>query len=114
MVFWLSRIGLGWFCFGVSCFDVWLDSTGTQAFSLFVLSLVGLLFWFQRNLHAGAGPALARPGFFTIRPVGRLTAIRKSKTRPLSSCFIRACVSPHYWTSVGPLLLAADEVRNSY
>ncbi len=68
------------FCLGVSCFGVWLDPTGTQAFSPFTFSLAGPLLWLQRNLHVMAGPA---PWSFPIRPVGSLTTTRKSKTRTL-------------------------------
>src|ERR1039457_7178113 len=83
MASWRGRSGLGWFCFGVFCFRVSLDRTGaTLTRSEFALA--GLLLWFQRNLHAGAGPAPAQAGSFPIRRVGRLTSIRKSKTRTLS------------------------------
>src|SRR5271155_3178901 len=83
MVLWLRRCGLDWFCPGVPGFGQWLDSTGTQALSPFNFSLAVLLFWFQRILHAGAGPALEQAGFFPIRPVGRFTTIGRSETRTL-------------------------------
>src|ERR1700733_13519945 len=68
-------------CPGVPCFSQWLDSTGTQAFSPFNFSLAVSLFWIQRNLHVGAGPALEQAGFFPIGPTGRFTALGASKTR---------------------------------
>src|ERR1035438_4645798 len=65
MASWRGRSGLGWFCFGVFCFRVSLDQTGARV-TRSDFALAGLLLWFQRHLHAGAGPAPAPPASFLV------------------------------------------------
>jgi len=108
MVLWLGRSGLGWFCFGVSCFGESLDSTGKQAFSPFSFPVALLLLRFQRNLHDWAGPAPTQAGSFPIRPVGGLTSIRKSKTRTLSRQATRYTTTG---TSLDSMMRWSDVIR---
>lgn len=105
MVSRLGRSGLGWFCFGVSCFGVSLDQD--RAGVTRRPFLAGLLFWFQRNLHAGAGPAPAPPGSSPIRPEGILTTLGKPKTRALSRQ--RLSIEPR--TVVAPLPAQSRSLR---
>ncbi len=76
---------LAFFCFGFS-----LDPnrskfswySGRPDLALTLISLVWLLFWSKRNLHAVAGPEPAQPGSFPIRPIG------KPQARTLSRRFV--------------------------